>query len=108
MQGEPRLNFERLEQIDAALRIPLVIHDGTGLSDEQYTRLIANGVREVITGEAVREDADYRYAWIIQFCHAAMIDSFREHPEHLAFANNLFRPVAAGRIRIDYQAIAAE
>ncbi len=205
MQGEPRLNFERLEQINAALQIPLVIHGGTGLSDAQFKGLIANGVskinyytaladaagaavidntsqdtktytalvdnisdtvanetkrcmilwgaagradevlatsqpwfpvehviiynvqgldeistnvmmaegqkvlaaipgvREVITGEALTENADYQYCWIMYFCHPAVIDSFREHPDHVAFANKLFRPVAAKRISIDYQ-----
>ena len=205
MQGEPRLNFERLEQINAALQIPLVIHGGTGLSDAQFKGLIANGVskinyytaladaagatvidntsrdtktytalvdnisdavanetkrcmvlwgaagradevlaasqpwfpvehviiynvqgldeistnvmmaegqkvlaaipgvREVITGEALTENADYQYCWIMHFCHPAVIDSFREHPNHVAFANKLFRPVAAKRISIDYQ-----
>ena len=34
MRGTPRLDFERLAQINAALKIPLVIHGGTGLSDD--------------------------------------------------------------------------
>lgn len=205
MQGEPRLDFERLQQINETLKIPLVIHGGTGLADEQYQQLIANGVakinyytaladaagacveqnmaldekgytslvkgmsdvisqqvehrirqwgaadkaeavlahsqlwlpvehliiynvaglgqadarammtegrrmlsaipgvREVITGEAVKQNADYRYAWLMHFCHPAVIDSFRENPDHVAFADHLFRPVAGGRISIDYQ-----
>jgi fructose-bisphosphate aldolase class II len=207
MRGEPRLNIERLEQINNALKIPLVIHGGTGLSDTQFKRLIRNGVskinyytalsdlagrcignnirqggkgyttlvngmsntianevircmnlwgsagragqvlaksqpwlpvehviiynvqgldetcinimmakgreslagipgvREVITGKAVRDDADYKYAWVMHFCHPAVIDSFRKHPVHVDFADNLFRPVAGGRISIDYQAV---
>lgn len=207
MRGEPRLDLDRLEQINKALGIPLVIHGGTGLSDEQFGHLIANGVckinyytaladaagaritdnamqgqagytaltdgtsdaiarevercmrlwgsagaadavlaasepwlpvehliiynvqgldedetrammaegrrvlgaipgvREVITGKAVKDDADYRYAWVMHFCHEAVIDSFRNHPDHVAFADNLFRPVAAGRISIDYQSL---
>jgi fructose-bisphosphate aldolase class II len=47
LQGEPKLDFERLSQINAALNIPLVIHGGTGLSDEQFQRLIANGVAKI-------------------------------------------------------------
>jgi fructose-bisphosphate aldolase class II len=47
LQGEPQLDFERLSQINAALNIPLVIHGGTGLSDEQFQRLIANGVAKI-------------------------------------------------------------
>lgn len=47
MRGEPQLDFERLAQIDAALRIPLVIHGGTGLSDDQFRRLIEHGVTKI-------------------------------------------------------------
>jgi fructose-bisphosphate aldolase class II len=47
MQGEPKLDFERLAQINRALGIPLVIHGGTGLSDEQFRQLIDNGVTKI-------------------------------------------------------------
>ena len=204
MQGQPELDFERLREINTALGIPLVIHGGTGLSDDQFQQLIANGVakinyytalsdaaasqigdnmqqggkgytalvknvrnviaeetarcmqlwgaagradevlqhchpwlpvehlivynvegldhnstldmiaegrrvlssipgvREVFTGEAVQQDAAYRYTWLVRFCHPAVIDSYRNHPYHVAFANKLFRPVAGERISIDY------
>ncbi|WJW75858.1 class II fructose-bisphosphate aldolase [Thiohalobacter sp. IOR34] len=206
MKGKPRLDYARLKQIRDALDVPLVIHGGSGLSDDQYRRLIANGitkincysaladaaanrlrqnlarqkkgswpgavngvreaiaeevercmrlwgaagraaevlarcrawtpvehliiynvdkpdmvdvqammeegrrvlsaipgVREVITGEAVQTDASYRYTWLVRFCHPRVIDSYREHPAHVAFANQRFRPVAGNRISIDYQ-----
>lgn len=206
MQGNPKLDFLRLKQINEALGIPLVIHGGTGLSDEQFRQLIDNGVtkinyytsladkaglsvrdnananprcgytgltagvkeiissevercirlwgsadradellalcapwtsvehliiynvdgitdhqatammtkgqkilgsipgvREVITGRAIQHDAKYRYTWLIRFCHAAVIDSYRAHPRHVTFADTLFRPVAGERISIDYQ-----
>lgn len=63
------------------------------------------GVLEVVTGQAVKPDADYQYTWLVRFCHPAVIDSYRDHPLHVAFADNHFRPVAGGRISIDYQAI---
>ncbi|MFO7594311.1 MAG: ketose-bisphosphate aldolase [Pseudomonadota bacterium] len=208
MKGQPKLNITRLKQINEALGIPLVLHGGTGLSDDQYSRLIANGiskinyytaladaageclqnnagggergytalvrgaddaiqdeaercmrlwgaagraaevleqctpwtpvehliiyntsdadkesveammaegrqvlsaipgVREVFTGNAVQEEARYRYSWLVRFCHPAVIDSYREHPDHVAFADKRFRPVAGDRISIDYQASA--
>lgn len=208
MKGNPKLDFERLDEINSALKLPLVIHGGTGLSDEQFRQLIVNGVAkinyytalsdaaanqvrenvqtspdggftnltrgvseaiteevgrcmllwgssghansvlaesglwtpvehliiynvtgieeqqaramiaegesvlstipgvlEVVTGQAVKPDADYRYTWLVRFCHPAVIDSYRDHPLHVAFADNHFRPVAGGRISIDYQAI---
>jgi fructose-bisphosphate aldolase class II len=209
MKGEPRLNYDRLEEINEALKIPLVLHGGTGLSDEQYSRLIAKGiskinyytaladaagqciqqnagrqvqgytalvtgisdaisteaercmhlwdcagrsgeilqtcapwtpvehliiynaeagtdtvhdmmdegrkvlsaipgVREVFTGDAVQEAARYRFSWLVKFCHPAVIDSYRKHPDHVAFADKLFRPVAGDRISIDYQGITSQ
>ena len=47
MQGEPKLDFERLKEINQALGIPLVIHGGTGLSDDQFHQLIDNGVTKI-------------------------------------------------------------
>jgi fructose-bisphosphate aldolase class II len=206
MKGEPVLDFERLKQINDALNMPLVIHGGTGLSDEQFSKLIENGVakinyytaladaagsrmranvasdercgytgivngiqdairtevercmvnwgsagqadevlavseawrpvqhvivynvetsdaaqvdhmmsegekllstipgvRRVITGKAVQEDARYKFTWLIEFVHENVIDSYRDHPDHVAFADNLFRPVAGDRISIDFR-----
>ena len=189
MQGKPKLDFQRLKQINETLGIPLVIHGGTGLSDDQFHRLIANGVakinyytalsdaaakqinentragassgftglvkkirtvvaaeaercmrlwgaagradevlshcrpwmpvehliiynvegidksaetmiaegrqvlsaipgvREVFTGEAVQDDAKYSHTWLVRFCHPAVIDSYRDHPNHVTFAD---------------------
>ena len=47
MRGELELDFSRLEQINHAAAIPLVIHGGTGLSDEQFQRLISHGVSKI-------------------------------------------------------------
>jgi fructose-bisphosphate aldolase, class II len=208
MKGKPNLQYGLLGEINKALGIPLVLHGGTGLSDEQYGRLIANGickinyytaladaageriganrdagergytslvrgiadavrdeaercmrlwgaagraeevvaesapwlpvehliiyntsgldekegvknlmaegkrvlstipgVREVFTGTSIEEEAGYRYTWLVRFCHPAVIDSYREHPDHVAFADGWFRPVAGNRITIDYQAV---
>ena len=205
MKGKPKLDYQRLKQINEALRIPLVVHGGTGLADDQFRRLVSNGVakinyytaladaasaairknaqtmrnggytdmiqgaqeaigcevercmhlmgstgraaevlsrcrswlpvehliiynvegldaagvqrmmsegqrvlskipgvREVFTGEAVKDDAQYRYTWLVRFCHPAVIDSYRDHPDHVSFADKLFRPVAGNRISIDY------
>ncbi len=206
MKGEPQLDIDRLREINQALNIPLVIHGGTGLSDDQFHRLIENGVakinyytalsdaaaqqmrsnisddssggytrltagvrdsvsaetercmrlwgsagqagavtrathpwspvehlivfnvdtisdseaeemmargrrilraipgvRHVLTGKAIKEDAKYRFCWLVRFVHPAVIDSYRDHPEHVRFADELFRPVAGDRISIDYQ-----
>jgi fructose-bisphosphate aldolase class II len=61
------------------------------------------GVRRVITGKAVQKDAKYKFTWLIEFVHENVIDSYRNHPAHVAFADNLFRPIAGDRISIDYR-----
>ncbi len=206
MQGEPMLDFDRLQAINERLGMPLVIHGGTGLSDEQFRKLIDNGVskinyytaladaagarmrdnaatdadcgytglvsgiqdamraeiercmvlwdsagqadavltiaerwqpvhhviiynvtevddaaveqmmregesvlsaipgvRRVVTANAVQEDAKYQFSWLVEFVHANVIDSYRDHPDHVDFANRLFRPIAGDRISIDFR-----
>ncbi|MDH5444001.1 MAG: class II fructose-bisphosphate aldolase [Gammaproteobacteria bacterium] len=61
------------------------------------------GVRSVVTATAIKEDAQFRFSWLIRFCHPSVIDSYRDHPVHVDFADRLFRPVAGDRISIDYQ-----
>ena len=47
LQGKPRLDYQRLRQINEALSLPLVIHGASGLTDDQYRRLVANGVAKI-------------------------------------------------------------
>jgi fructose-bisphosphate aldolase class II len=47
LRGEPRLDLDRLAQIAEAVAVPLVIHGGTGLSDEQIHALVARGVAKI-------------------------------------------------------------
>jgi fructose-bisphosphate aldolase class II len=205
MQGLPRLDFDRLARINETLGLPLVIHGGTGLADDQFRRLVENGVakinyytaladaagarirantaadpragytaltrgigqaiaeecercmrlwggagradevlararpwrpvehvilyeasgatpeqiermleegrrvlarvpgvQRVFTGRAVQAGARYRFSWLIRFAHPAVIDSYRDHPVHTAFADAWFRPLAADRVTTDY------
>ncbi len=68
LRGRPRLDFERLRRINEAVRIPLVIHGGTGLSAMQYRKLIDNGVAKInyytaladAAGEQIRSNAKSR------------------------------------------------
>ncbi|HQU15326.1 MAG: fructose-bisphosphate aldolase [Chromatiales bacterium 21-64-14] len=205
IRGRPKLDFERLRRINDAVRLPLVIHGGTGLSDEQFHKLITHGVakinyytalsdaagnamrasaradtrcgytgltqgvgvairtevercmrvwgsagraaevlmqcqpwhtiehviifnvegaddtdveaimsegrevlaaipgvRRVFTGWAVEDAPAYRFCWLVQFTHAKVIDSYREHPGYAAFAAGIFQPITARPISIDF------
>lgn len=47
LTGKPNLDYPRLRQINEALKIPLVLHGSSGLSDDHYRRLIANGIAKI-------------------------------------------------------------
>lgn len=44
---KPMLDIERLSKIRAALDTPLVLHGGSGLSDDDFRNTIANGIAKV-------------------------------------------------------------
>ncbi len=39
--------------------------------------------------------------------HEKVIESYRDHPDHTAFANQLFRPIAGDRISIDFAEVSS-
>ena len=43
----PKLDFKRLAEIRARIRTPLVLHGGSGLSDDDFRRCIAGGIAKV-------------------------------------------------------------
>ena len=84
-----------------------------GLSEEEAAALRAEGrkvlaqipgVRAVETGVAIQPpDAPYRYCWLVRFCQPEVIGYYRDHPEHVKYADERFRPVAGNRITIDFE-----
>lgn len=46
-KSEPKLNIDRLIELNAALGIPLVLHGGSGLSDDDMRKCIANGISKI-------------------------------------------------------------
>lgn len=59
----PKIDFERLGQINELLngsgaKVPLVVHGGTGLSEDMVKKLIANG------GAKFNVSTDLKYTWI--------------------------------------------
>jgi len=205
MRGRPKLDFERLKRINSVVKLPLVIHGGTGLTEAQYHRMIScgvakincytaladaagrrirenaradtrcgyagivkdirerirveveqcmrlwgsagraaevimqcqawqpvqhivmynvehgfesqidsmmahgtemlagiPGVRRVVSGRAISELSRFRFCWILEFVHKKVIESYRDHPDHAAFTNRFFRPIAGDRVAIDF------
>ena len=46
-KGEPHLSFDVLEQIRDRIKVPLVMHGGSGVSNEDYHKAIDAGIRKV-------------------------------------------------------------
>lgn len=49
-QAPPDLDLERLEQIDAAVDIPLVLHGGSGIPEEQLRQAFVKGINKFNVG----------------------------------------------------------
>ena len=46
-KGEPKLDFARLEEIKTAVEAPLVLHGGSGVSDDDFREAIRCGISKV-------------------------------------------------------------
>jgi len=47
MDGRAKLDYMRLKQLNQAVNIPLVIHGGSGLNEDQFHKLTSNGVAKI-------------------------------------------------------------
>lgn len=52
-KGKPELNFQRLKEVNDLIDIPLVLHGGTGIPEEDVRRAIAGGMRKVNVGTII-------------------------------------------------------
>ena len=46
-KGEPRIDFERLAELDKTVSVPLVLHGGSGTGDENLRKAAHGGIRKV-------------------------------------------------------------
>jgi fructose/tagatose bisphosphate aldolase len=53
-KGKPEINFRRLEEVNEALDIPLVLHGGTGIPEADVRRAIKCGINKVNVGTIVK------------------------------------------------------
>ncbi len=44
---KPKLDFDRLKEINSMVDVPLVMHGGSGVSEEDYKKVISLGVRKI-------------------------------------------------------------
>ena len=87
--GDPVLNIELLEEIRSRVDIPLVLHGGSGCSDEQFKEVISKGISKVnvatdlvvTTGKRMIEAAHQENAMYFNLVRTA-IESFTERCGH--------------------------
>lgn len=79
---EPKVNIRRLQEVNAAIDIPLVLHGGTGVPYETVQACIKNGIAKVNVGTLL---------------HATYIDELREQMSGYQGVNisELMEPVRA-------------
>ncbi|QBD77141.1 Dabb family protein [Ktedonosporobacter rubrisoli] len=63
------------------------------------------GVLHISFGVAVTENSRYSYTFVIDLRDESTISSYRQHPIHIAFADEHFRPLALDRITTDYEIV---
>lgn len=56
-KGEPNLDFERMKLINETLEIPLVLHGGSGIPDDQIRKAIECGTSKI------NVNTELQYAW---------------------------------------------
>ena len=54
-KAAPTIRYERMQQLVAATNVPMVLHGGSGLSDEVFKRLISMGAAKVNISTALKK-----------------------------------------------------
>lgn len=82
-KATPKLDLNRLAEIHAAVDVPLVLHGGSGLSDDDFRNTIAGGIRKVnvftdiilAAKAAIRADMDESYGDAMLRAQAVMTEA---------------------------------
>jgi ketose-bisphosphate aldolase len=93
-KGKPKINFERLEEINKVLDIPLVLHGGTGIPVPDFHRAIDSGINKVNIGAALR------YAYIMSLKSQLINAEPTSHPLDIhALARDAIKEAVVNGIR---------
>ncbi len=52
--SNPRINLNRIQEIAAAVSIPVILHGGSGITDEEFTAAIKAGIRQIHINTEIR------------------------------------------------------
>jgi len=63
-RGDPKLDFDRLAEIKRRVGLPLVLHGGSGVSDEEFAKAIKGGINKInifteISFAALKKSIDF-------------------------------------------------
>lgn len=96
------------------IRHLLVFNTAAGVTHEECVAMAEkgrqelsriSGVLQVSFGVALKENARYRYNFVIDLIDEQALRNYIEDPIHVKFANELFRPMAPDRITTDYETL---
>ncbi|MDR3120186.1 MAG: class II fructose-bisphosphate aldolase, partial [Clostridiales bacterium] len=59
-RGKPKINFDVLAKLEKAISIPLVLHGGSGISDEDFKKIIHMGVSKINIFTELTQEANAR------------------------------------------------
>jgi ketose-bisphosphate aldolase len=94
--SEPKLDAQRVSDIVAAQPIPIALHGGTGMTDEQFTDLIARGCAKVNISTALK--VTYMQANLAFLRGAEERDSW-DPPSLFTAVRATVKDMAAGHMR---------
>ena len=73
-EGEPKLALELLQEITSRVDIPLVLHGGSGLADEQYRSAIGHGISKINVFTNLAVSAGQRVTEVVRAKDASYFD----------------------------------
>ena len=85
-KDQPKIDYKRLEEIGKAVNLPMVIHGGTGLTDQDFRNLVKSGAAKINIWTQI----------CIEFCDAMRGFAKTDPPSNDPIA---FTRIAAERIR---------
>lgn len=75
----PKLDLKRLDEINAATDVPLVMHGGSGVPDDQLAEAFRRGINKFNVGT----EMFYNYYQAIQDFHGAPYDGYFDFPKRV-------------------------
>lgn len=92
-KGVPNIQFERMDKIFNAVNLPLVLHGGTGLSDEIIKKSISMGVSKI------NINTEFQIAWSDAVKEYLLINPKQYDPRKIISAGeNAIKSVARNKI----------